>query len=424
VILSDRCGARDRLVRTGVNGFVIESDNPSGMAYFMNLLGEDEALWRRMALAAQESAAWGDTARFVEGVSSLIRGVDSAKRSPRGLGAVSTGADILDPSGRAPVEADSILPSRPIWPNFFLVGAPKAGTTAIATALMKHPDVFPSAVKEPNYFNSDIQIESFFAPLKFRNGRPTRTYSYAVIRDQQTYLQLFSGAEKYKAVGDCSSHYLRSRVAAEAIRAAVPEAKIIISLRNPVDRAYSHYLMDLKVGKVSRPFSEVIMDHVNSLGDHKVILDNYIESSLYYEKVNRYISTFGRDNVLIVFQEDLTENFDGVISKIFSHIAVDNIGVGKILENQAVVAKVSALNRWLYKSGMKRAIVRYSPEFLKALGIRYYYRPPGDMRLPDRDRLWLTEFFRKDIDQLSVLLGRDLSHWTMPVAATTSPEKV
>jgi L-malate glycosyltransferase len=72
VILSDSCGARDLLVRTGVNGFVVEADNPRGMAYFMTLLSEDETLWRRMALEAEASAPLGDAQRFVEGVQALI----------------------------------------------------------------------------------------------------------------------------------------------------------------------------------------------------------------------------------------------------------------------------------------------------------------------------------------------------------------
>lgn len=72
VILSDNCGARDRLVRSGMNGFVIEPGNPQGMAYFMTQLSEDESLWRRMCDEANKSAPLGDVQRFVEGVEALI----------------------------------------------------------------------------------------------------------------------------------------------------------------------------------------------------------------------------------------------------------------------------------------------------------------------------------------------------------------
>lgn len=72
VILSDKCGARDLLVRNGVNGFVVEPDNPVGMAYFMQLLSEDETLWRRMCVAAQQFAEEADSERFAEAVEALI----------------------------------------------------------------------------------------------------------------------------------------------------------------------------------------------------------------------------------------------------------------------------------------------------------------------------------------------------------------
>ncbi len=72
VILSDNCGARDLMVRTGVNGFVIEPDNPLGMAYFMQLLSQDETLWRRMCIAAQQFSKRADSARFAEAVEALI----------------------------------------------------------------------------------------------------------------------------------------------------------------------------------------------------------------------------------------------------------------------------------------------------------------------------------------------------------------
>jgi glycosyltransferase involved in cell wall biosynthesis len=72
VILSDNCGARDKLVRAGVNGFVIEPDNPEGLAFFMGLLDRDEALWRRMSISAGSSAKKGDVARFAEAVQMLV----------------------------------------------------------------------------------------------------------------------------------------------------------------------------------------------------------------------------------------------------------------------------------------------------------------------------------------------------------------
>nr|WP_256468179.1 glycosyltransferase [Bradyrhizobium sp. 160] len=84
VIVSDQCGARDHLVRSGVNGFVVEPDNPRGLAFFLNLIGEDEKLWRFMSANALEYAKYGDVSRFVESATKLIgRATESQRVSSR-----------------------------------------------------------------------------------------------------------------------------------------------------------------------------------------------------------------------------------------------------------------------------------------------------------------------------------------------------
>jgi glycosyltransferase involved in cell wall biosynthesis len=72
VILSDNCGSRDVLVRSGVNGFVVEPDNPVGMAFFMKLMSEDESLWRNMCFASQQFVERADTGRFADAVEALL----------------------------------------------------------------------------------------------------------------------------------------------------------------------------------------------------------------------------------------------------------------------------------------------------------------------------------------------------------------
>ena len=298
----------------------------------------------------------------------------------------------------------------PMWPNFFLVGAPKAGTTAIASALARHPDVFPCAVKEPNYFNSDIWLENFFGPLKFDGDRPTQKNSFATIRDEATYLRLYAEAEGYSAVGDCSIHYLRSKVAAAEIHKKIPHAKIIISLRNPVDRAFSHFLMDCKVGKAEPPFGDVIASHIADVNTRGLHYDNYIDCGLYYNQVKTYQELFGAENVLVILFEDLKKDFTGSIWRVWNHIGVVPHHVESVVENRAVVAKASHFNRWLYRAGLRRLIVRYFPRWLKDLCIRFYYRAP-ETRIDPEDRALLTDVFREDVERLAVLLDRDLSHW-------------
>ena len=131
-------------------------------------------------------------------------------------------------------------------PDFFIVGAPKAGTTSLYFYLEQHPEIFMSAVKETNYFSYEATVKQ------------NLYYNERGINDWEEYLKLFSEAGKKKAIGEASVSYLFYPEVAEAIKAKFPEGKIIIMLRNPVERALSHYNMDYKLGYVKTSFDEIL----------------------------------------------------------------------------------------------------------------------------------------------------------------------
>lgn len=298
------------------------------------------------------------------------------------------------------------------WPNFFLVGAPRCGTTAIVAALEQHPDVYPSPVKEPNFFCPDVWVEDVVGKSHLsRHGRRTPIF-HALIRDEKEYLGLYKEAAEYKAVGDYSVNYLRSKQAPSRIFAKSPVAKIVISLRNPIERAYSHFLMECRIGRVSPPFENVIAKHVDELGLSEFDYDNYVECSLYFESVKRYIDVFGRENVLVVLYDDLLGHFESTIAQICRHIGLSApANLRNIRKNDSTVARFQRFNRILYRSGVKTGISRIVPYWVKEAGKRYYYRSAYD----DGDERCTTqlsnEIFVDDLSKLSELLGRDLSHW-------------
>ena len=118
----------------------------------------------------------------------------------------------------------------PKRPNFFIVGAPKCGTTALSEYLKTHPNVYFSPIKEPHYFAED-----------FRQGTYSlNNYWVKPVETLQEYLKLFQDVHKqHKAIGEASTTYLWSSVAVEKIYQFNPEAKIIVMIRNPVDLVYS-----------------------------------------------------------------------------------------------------------------------------------------------------------------------------------------
>jgi hypothetical protein len=296
-----------------------------------------------------------------------------------------------------------------MWPNFFLVGAPKCGTTSIAGALEQHRDVFPVIVKEPNFFNADLRIEDAMTTPKLLVGRVGKRH-HAVIRDESAYLRLYEQAGAYKAVGDYSVNYLRSKVAPRAIRARVPHAQIIVILRNPIERAFSHFLMDCRIGRVNDPFGVVLDRHIRDVGRAAGHYENYIEGGLYADQIRRYVEVFGRDKVLILLYDDVVADFLDAVQRIFEHIGVWPIDIDTVATNRAMVAKSPSLNFLLNKSGLKELIRRHVPRRLKDEAKKIYYEK-SQSRLGDTERSRLAELYRDDIGRVAAFIGRDLDHW-------------
>jgi len=166
-------------------------------------------------------------------------------------------------------------------PNFFIVGATKAGTTSIYNYLKNIPGIFMSAEKEPNYFS--------------RKNIPN-DHPIIPIRDKKKYLELFKGVKDEKIIGEASPTYLADPEAPKLIHEAYPDAKILISLRDPVERAFSHYLMVKGVGRVKTSFRDHLEKEINQeLTDD--ISNIGIYGNRYFENIKRYFDIFGRNQV-------------------------------------------------------------------------------------------------------------------------------
>ena len=181
-----------------------------------------------------------------------------------------------------------------ILPTFIVVGANKGGTTSIYHYLKQHILVYLAPVKEPHFFSKDIDVNLFkreFAQNKLQdidkyvNGEMKEEFHAAFIRDVEQYKKLFSKVQDQKAVGELSTSYLFSEVAAKEIKALIPDCKIIICLRNPFERAYSHYRMNLWTGNSNEfDFYKALVEDY----DHKPkvwgIAPLYTEIGLYYQQ--------------------------------------------------------------------------------------------------------------------------------------------
>lgn len=199
-----------------------------------------------------------------------------------------------------------------IWPNFFIVGSIKSGTTTVYNQLKRHPDVFLPRVKEPNYFS---QFSSSVTPSLVIQDT----------KDLRTYQRLYRRSGGYKAVGDASPFYLYNCGTPASIHSVAPHAKIVIILRDPVVRAYSHFLMDITRGILKPHLS--FLDIVKAYQFNRNVDDRYtpyIDLGLYHAQVERYINTFGRDRVKVLLFDSLKRDPTGMFHELALHLGIDS----------------------------------------------------------------------------------------------------
>lgn len=197
-----------------------------------------------------------------------------------------------------------------IWPNFFIVGAPRCGTTTLHEILSQHPDIFMSKVKEPHYFSS-IQ----FPPLEKK--------ILSVTNDKRKYLKLFKGSEHYNLRGESSTYYLSDIKSPAIIKQSIPNAKVIIVLRNPIERAFSHYLLYNRRGEQNRSFLQQIEYLVEEKKSINPVYD-IVELGKYYSHIKNYLKHFDLSDIHILFLDNLKNNPESTLSDIYQFLEVNN----------------------------------------------------------------------------------------------------
>jgi hypothetical protein len=279
------------------------------------------------------------------------------------------------------------------WPNLFVVGAARAGTTSLWRYLHAHPEIFMAPVKEPCFFAKNPVI-----PLI----------------DAETYLGLFSGARSAQFRGEASTTYLHGEDAPEAIREVSPDARIVISLREPVEQCHANYLLWHRLRRDPRSFRQAIREEVLE-GKQSPFLPRdqgatYTGAATYTEAVNRYLGNFG-ERVFVLFFEDLVADTRSAVRELFQFLALDPSPADRLdpkPHNQFGRAR-NPLARRVLRSGrafwVARAVVPRSwrDPIFRALA------PPAVKPEPNPETVdLLTEAFEPDVLALRDLMERRL----------------
>jgi hypothetical protein len=229
------------------------------------------------------------------------------------------------------------------------------------------------------------------------------------------YLALFEGVPYRVRAGEASTSYLYSESAAGEIKRFRPDARIMVVLRNPVDRAYSQYWNHVRDGTEPLSFKEALEAEAGRVREGRWHGFHYVGVGRYADQVARYLETFGEGSVRAYLFEDLTRDAEGVCRDAFAFLGVDPdppVEVGRIY-NRSGPPRSKLASRVLSSKSLRTLAGRVLPAALKReIGERL--RNSNTKPVPEMDpktRAALLDVFEEDISRLEDLIGRDLSGW-------------
>lgn len=297
-------------------------------------------------------------------------------------------------------------------PNFLVAGVPKAGTTSLHHYLDSHPSIFMPAKKELHFFTSGLIAKNINGPGDLDAS------TTGIVSDIDEYEQCFAGARSEEVSGEVSpSYFYFARECSLQIKDVLNSPKVILMLRDPIERAFSNYLHLLREGRETEEF-EVALEleqerKASGYGDFW----RYTEHSLYSEKTRFILDEFGQDNVKIVLSEQLKASPERILPEIFEFIGVDpavSISTSTNYNSSAVYSDNLVTRMFNSKASFKSSIMSALPDGL-ANKLRQFksdrlkqYAIEGP-KLKEETVAALRELFKADIEAMSQFV--DTTFW-------------
>ncbi|MUL39031.1 sulfotransferase family protein [Gloeocapsopsis dulcis] len=298
-------------------------------------------------------------------------------------------------------------------PNFLIIGAAKAGTTALYSYINQHPQVFMSPEKEPHFFAFEGE------KVKFAGTAGEKEWlNRTAITDIKTYQQQFCDVSQETAIGEASALYLYIPKASERIYHYLPNVKLIAILRNPVERAYSAFVFQKRDGlEPHLEFAQALQEEAWRMKNNWVPIYYYQDMGFYYHQVKRYFDLFPQEQIKVYLHDDFIANPLQVLQDAFRFLGIDHTFTPNTStkHNVSGIPKNKALHKFLRieKHPIKTILKPLIPKnlrrnvMLKLHNNNLEKAPP----LSPDIRKQLVELYREDILQLQDLLQKDLSRW-------------
>jgi hypothetical protein len=261
--------------------------------------------------------------------------------------------------GKSATRAARLVTAR--WrtlPNTLIVGAQKSGTSSLFDYLAQHPQILTSSVKEVHYFDG---------------GLSSRTDNF--VKGESWYRSFFPlkyKKSRNKKIIEASPLYLFSPDVARRIRETLPQAKIIVVLRNPVDRAISHYHHEVRAGRESRQMLQAFIEEESLLApiwanrefrNEAFITKSYLSRGLYADQIERYLKEFSKERICIIKSNDLFADPDSAIKPVLKFLG---------LKSDFVIPNKNARNVGIAKGKIDKAVTDYLLSYFESHNRRLF----------------------------------------------------
>jgi len=282
--------------------------------------------------------------------------------------------------------------------TFICIGAQKAGTSTLHDIIKQHPEISLPKYKETHFFRDDE---------KFKKG-----INY--------YYDFYFDKLNTNIIGEIDPEYSFFDVCAERIKKSIKNVKIVFILRNPVDRAYSHYLMTKRRGLEDLSFHIALRkEKERTITHHHKIHYSYVSRGLYLNQIERFEDVFGKQNIKIFLFEDLVFKTKRTVSDIINFIGLNPFEFDyDIKSNQASVIKSKILRDFIYKPNiLKKGVGKLIPSKRIKDKIMFFLNKKNlksskkkELSNKEKNQIF-KDYFVEDVNLLEKKLSLDLSHW-------------
>ncbi|MEO7209600.1 MAG: sulfotransferase [Chitinophagaceae bacterium] len=297
-------------------------------------------------------------------------------------------------------------------PDFFVLGPPKTASTSLHYYLGQHPEIFMSEKKETRFFDLD-----------YNKGIPF-------------YKKYFEEASEGLCKGEATPTYAFLPFVATRIFEHIPNAKLIFTFRDPVERAYSGWLMRSAKGNEKLSFRNALEENLEQRGridffsgdisaewlkdqtilakKNEITLRTYIEGGLYSEQLKAYKKFFPAESIKIILLDEIRENTDAVLKQLFIFLGVDNTfqSISDTVKNKYHKNRLRFLLDIFGKEKLLKA-GKLIPSGIKERILSLSKVSQEKTKMTENDRAFAYEIFKTDISALELMLNKPFDNWKM-----------